>query len=326
MMKRILGIAVAAVLMGSGASALAAGPSRPECVAPARPGGGFDLTCRIAVQAMEAAKALNRPMAVTYMPGGIGAVAYNVYNTTKAADPNAIVAFSTGSILNMVTGKFGNWGVGDARYIATAGTDYGAVVVRNDSPFRTLGDLMAKLTADPTSVVLGAGGSVGSQDWMKAALLARAANVDPRRMRYVAFEGGGDAITNLLGGNIQAYTGDAGEMMSHLGDGQMRILAVLAPERLPGAYAQIPTAKEAGFDVTWAIYRGFYMGKNVPDEAYNFYVDAFRKASETEAFRQIQEAQGLFPFNKSADELRSFLMQDAERMREVALSVGLISK
>ena len=325
MKKAIAGLAAIA-LMGFATAAHAAGPSRPECVAAAKPGGGFDLTCRIAAQALEAAKALDRPMAVTYMPGGIGAVAYNVFNTSKANDPNAIVAFSTGSVLNIVTGKFGNWTIDDARYVATAGADYGAVVVRQDSPFKTLGDLMAKLKAEPGSVVVGAGGSVGSQDWMKAALLARSAGVDPRKMRYVAFEGGGDSITNLLGGNIQVFTGDASEMKAHLGDGQMRILAILSPERLPAPYAEIPTAKEQGFDVNWTIYRGYYMGKNVPDADYQFYVKAFEKARETEEFRKIQSAQGLFPFNKAGEELHDFIRQDAARMKEIATSVGLIGQ
>ncbi len=323
-MRTTIGIAAAALLAFGGAAGAADAPSRPECVAPAKPGGGFDLTCRIAVQGLEAAHALGRPMAVTYMPGGIGAVAYNLFNTNKAKDPDAIVAFSTGSILNMVTGKFGRWTVNDARYVATAGADYGAVVVRADSPFKTLPELMDKLKQNPASVVIGAGGSVGSQDWMKAALLLRSIGGDPRKMRYVAFEGGGDSITNLLGGNIQVYTGDVSEMKAHLDSGDMRILAVLSPERLPEPYATYPTAKELGFDVTWTIYRGYYMGKNVPDPAYQFYVDAFEKARETPEFRKIQSDAGLFPFNKTGEELKAFIEGDAARMREVAESVGLI--
>ena len=72
---------------------------RPECVAPAQPGGGFDLTCRIAQRGLEGA--LSNPVQVTFMPGGIGAVAINMFNTTRTDDPNAIVAFSSGSLLNM---------------------------------------------------------------------------------------------------------------------------------------------------------------------------------------------------------------------------------
>ena len=71
------------------------------------------------------------------------------------------------------------------RWLAVVGTDYGAVTVAADSPFKTLKDVLAAVKADPTKVVFGAGGTVGSQDWMKAALTARAAGVDPRAMRFV---------------------------------------------------------------------------------------------------------------------------------------------
>src|SRR3546814_5411306 len=78
------------------------------------------------------------------------------------------------------------------------------LVVRDDSPYKNLKELMAAFKADPSKIVLGAGGTVGSQDWMKAALTAKAAGVDYKKMRSVAFEGGGEAITALRGGHIQA--------------------------------------------------------------------------------------------------------------------------
>ena len=170
----------------------------PECVAPANPGGGFDLTCRIAQTGLE--PHLSEPVQVTFMPGGIGAVAYNLFNTTRTDDGSAIVAFSTGSLLNIVTGKYGDFTEKDVRWVATAGADFGAVVVRADSDYQDLKGLMDDFSADPASVVVGAGGSVGSQDWMKGALLLREAGASPMDMRYVAFDGGGDAIAALLGG------------------------------------------------------------------------------------------------------------------------------
>ncbi|MDG1067822.1 MAG: tripartite tricarboxylate transporter substrate-binding protein, partial [Sulfitobacter sp.] len=188
--------------------------TRPECVAPANPGGGFDLTCRIAQTGLE--PQLGTAMEVNFMPGGICAVAYSLFNTTRTDDASAIVAFSTGSLLNIATGKYGEFDENDVRWVATAGADFGAVIVRADSPYQDLSALMADFSKDPASVVVGAGGSVGSQDWMKAALLLRGAGGDPKAMRYVAFDGGGDAIAALLGGSIGVYTGDMGEMTPHL--------------------------------------------------------------------------------------------------------------
>ena len=299
-------------------------PSRPECVAPAQPGGGFDLTCRVGASAMEISGMLGQPMQVTFMPGGIGAVAYNVFNTNRTEDPNAIVAFSSGSLLNIAVGKYGTWTEDDARWLATAGADFGAVIVKADSPFQTLDDVMDAFKANPAGVVVGAGGSVGSQDWMKAALLMNAVGIDPRQMRYVAFDGGGESIAALLGGSIQVYTGDVAEMAQHIDAGTMRILAVMSPERLPAPFDQIPTARELGYDVEWTILRGFYMAKDAPDAAYDFYVAAFEKAYADPAFAEVQKSRGLLPLDMAGPEFEADVKKRVDRMREIARAAGLI--
>ncbi|TMV40524.1 tripartite tricarboxylate transporter substrate binding protein, partial [Thioclava sp. BHET1] len=127
-------VASAALALAFGTAAFAGPVTKPECVAPAKPGGGFDLTCRVAQAALK--DAFGSPVQVTFMPGGIGAVAINVFNTSRANDPNSIVAFSSGSLLNLATGKFGQWTAKDMRWVATAGADFGAVVVREDSPYK----------------------------------------------------------------------------------------------------------------------------------------------------------------------------------------------
>jgi len=151
-------------------------------------------------------------MRIVYMPGGVGAVAYNNIVAQRPDEGGAIVAFSGGSLLNLAQGKFGRYSVDDVRWLAAIGADYGVVVVRDDSAYQTLGALMEALKKDPSAVVFGTGGSVGSQDWMKAALTARAAGVDPRKMRFVAFEGGGEGITALRGNHVQVFMGDVGAL------------------------------------------------------------------------------------------------------------------
>ncbi len=295
---------------------------RPECIAPAQPGGGFDLTCRIAQSGLK--PEIKTPIEVTFMPGGIGAVAYNQFNTNRTDDGNAIVAFSSGSLLNIATGKYGEWTENDARFVGTAGTDYGAAIVREDSKFKTLKDVMDAFQADPTSVVVGAGGSVGSQDWIKAALLLKSVDIDARKIRYVAFDGGGDAIAGLLGGSIDLYMGDVGEMTSHLGANDIRVLGVLSDERLDAPFADMPTAKEQGYDAVWAILRGFYMGKNVSDEDYNTWVAAFKAAYDTPEFKQIQKEKGLLPLNLAGEELDARVKTLIASLRETAKEQGLI--
>lgn len=303
------------------ATAASAEIKKPECVAPAQPGGGFDLTCRVAQTGMTAE--LPGPMEVTFMPGGIGAVAFNEFNTNRTNDPNAIVAFSTGSILNLLVGKYGPYTLDDARWLAGAGVDYGAVIVRADSPFKTLDDLVAAIKADPGSVVLGAGGSVGSQDWMKAALIAKAGGADPKAMRYAAFDGGGEALAGLLGGAIQVYTGDMAEMAAHM-DGSLRILASLSEERLPAPYADVPTAKEQGYDAVWPIMRGYYLGKNVDQADYDKWVEMFQAAYADPNFQKVQQEKGLFPLPKAGADFDAAVRAQAETLKALAVEAGLM--
>ncbi|AVX06056.1 hypothetical protein MXMO3_03553 (plasmid) [Maritalea myrionectae] len=300
----------------------AAGIEKPECIAPAKPGGGFDLTCRIAQTGLD--PQLDNPMQVTFMPGGVGAVAINLFNTTRTDDDNAIVAFSSGSLLNMATGKYGEWDETDVRFLASIGADFGAVVVRADSQYNTLGDLMEAAENDLNSIVFGAGGSIGSQDWMKAALLLGSRKLNPRDMRYVAFDGGGESIAALLGGSIEVYMGDVGEMVSHMDSGKLKILAVMSPDRLDAPFADIPTTKELGYDAEWTILRGFYMGKDVSDEAYNAWKNAFEAAYETEEFKTIQKEKGLLPLNMAGQELNASVLERVAIMREIARGAGLI--
>lgn len=263
-------------------------------------------------------------MQVTFMPGGIGAVAINTFNTTRTDDPNAIVAYSSGSLLNIAVGKYGKWTENDVRFLATAGADFGAVIVRADSKFKTLEDLMNQFKQGENTVIVGAGGSVGSQDWMKAALLIRAIGKDPKKMRYVAYDGGGDAIAGLLGGSIELYMGDVGEMMSHLDAGTMRILAVMSKERLPEPFSNYPTVMELGYDAEWTIMRGYYMGKNVSDEAYDAWTAAFKAAYETEEFAKIQKEKGLMPLNLAGAELDAQVKKLITDLRGIAKEAGLI--
>jgi putative tricarboxylic transport membrane protein len=313
-----------------GAFALFAGqplafePDRPECVAPAQPGGGFDLTCRMAAQALLETGQIEQPMSVTFMPGGIGAVAYNAMNTTRAEDGDAIVAFSGGSLLNLAQGKFGQFDVDDARWLASVGIDYGAIIVRPDAKWQTLQELTTDLKNDLGSIVIGAGGTIGSQDWMKAAILVQAAGADPKAMRYVAFEGGGESFTALLGGHIQVYTGDVAEQVANIEAGQVRILAVLAPERLSAPFDQIPTAKEQGVDIEWEISRGYYMGPKVSDEAYNWWVQAFQAIYGTKEFAKIRADKGLFEFNLAGEQLDKYVHERVQYYRTLAKDMGLV--
>jgi putative tricarboxylic transport membrane protein len=262
-------------------------------------------------------------MRVTYMPGGIGAVAYNTVIANRPAEGGTIVAYSGGSFLNLAIGKFGKYTEADVKWLAAVGADYGAIIVRADAPYQNLKDLIEATRANPGKVVYGAGGSVGSQDWMKSALIAREAGVNPKSMRYVAFEGGGEAITALMGGHVHAYSGDASEVAAHMKGGRVRVLAILAPERLKGELAGIPTAIEQGYNVDWTITRGFYMGPKVSDADYQWWLAAFDKMLASPEFDKLRAERGLFAYHLTGAKLTENVQKEVKRYRELATEFGL---
>lgn len=313
-----------ALLFISAATSAGEEPSKPECIAPAKPGGGFDLTCKLIQVSLQETGAVSKPMRVTYIPGGVGAVAYNTIVAQRPAEAGTVVAFSSGSLLNMAQGKFGRYGVDDVRWLAAAAIDYGMIAVRADSPYKTLNDLMSALKKEPDSVVFGAGGSIGSQDWTKTALVAQKADIDPKKMRYVAFEGGGESVTALLGNHVQAISGDTSEMVPYLAGDKLRVLAVLSEQRLPGKLAQIPTAKEQGYDLLWPTIRGFYLGPKVSDQDYQWWLNTFNKLQQTEEFKKQRDMRGLFEFSMSGEELHAYVRKQVADYHELAKTFGLV--
>ncbi|MDH2436333.1 tripartite tricarboxylate transporter substrate-binding protein [Pokkaliibacter sp. MBI-7] len=314
-----------ALTLSGAITAVHAQSGNPECLAPAKPGGGYDLTCRLAANGLEQTHLLDKPMLVNYMPGGIGAVAYNHVNGVRSDDPDLIVAASTGAALNLALGKFGKqYTASDVRWVGALGVDYGAIVVSADAPWKDLPALMNDLKANPGAVAIGAGGTVGSQDWMKAALTSKAAGVDPRKLRYVSFEGGGEALAALLGGHIQVFTGDLSELKSQLDGGKIRVLAALSEDRVGGPYASIPTAKEQGYDVEWPIWRGYYMGPKVSDADYQAWVKRLEELNQKPEFAQLREARGLFPMAKFGSDFDSYVKKQVADFQALAKEVGLI--
>jgi putative tricarboxylic transport membrane protein len=325
--RAVFAAAITMAALGGMHSIASAEPKNPECVAPAQPGGGFDITCKLAQAALQQSGALKSPIRISYMPGGIGAVAYNAIVGQRRAEPGTIVAFSAGSLLNLAQGKFGAYTEKDVRWVATIGTDYGAVIVQRDSDYKSLGELMAAIKKDPASVIIGAGGTIGSQDWMKAAMAARAAGIDYKAMRFVAFEGGGDCATALQGGHVHVCMGDVGDSQATIdGGAPLKILAIFSEQRLPGKLAETPTAVEQGFDIKWPIVRGFYVGPEVSDADYQWWADAFAKTMNAPEYATALQQRNLFPLPMTGAETAAFVEKQVAAYKTLAADFGLATK
>jgi len=294
-----------------------------ECVVPSKPGGAMDLTCKLARQALQGNPGAAR-MKLSYMPGGIGAVAWHTVVSQRRAEPDTLVAFSGGSLLNLALGKFGKSTPDDVRWVAGLGVDYGVIAVADDAPYRTLRDLLEALRRAPEKILIGMSGTIGSQDWLKMALLARLAGVDPLQLRFVALEGGGEEFVAMQAGYVQVVSSDASETIQYTGAGRARVLAVLADRRLPGRLAAVPTAREQGYDIVWPLIRGVWMGPDVSEADYRRWVHAFERIETAPEFARMRAEAGLFPLTLTGDALTRYIRRAVADYRRQAAQFNLV--
>lgn len=294
-----------------------------ECIVPSKPGGAMDLTCKLARSALKSDSEA-QAMRLSYMPGGIGAVAWHSMAGQRGMEKDTLVAFSGGSLLNLAQGKFGKAKPGDVRWVAALGADYGMIAVRADSPYRHLGELLAALKREPEKVLIGVSGTIGSQDWLKMALVAQHAGIDPKVLRFVALEGGGEAFTAMHANHVQVVSGDASEATLYATAGKVRVLAVLSEQRLPGVLAGAPTAREQGIDLVWPIIRGVWMSPKVPEADYKRWVAAFDRSMADPGYAKARAEHGLYPFTMTGAALADYVDKAVADYKQQARQFKLV--
>lgn len=300
-------------------------PTNAECIAPANPGGGWDFTCRTFGRLLSEEKLVPGNVQVTNMPGAVGALAYANIASKRNDDPNVIVATSTVAMAQIAQNKYPA-GIEAMRWVAMLGADVGSVLVKKGSKFETLDGFMKALKEDPSSIVAGGSSSIGGWDHLRLLLLAQKAGVpmeDLKKIRWVQFEGGGDAVTQLLGGQLDVVVTDVGEIGGFIQSGDVNALAVMSDERLD-AYPEVKTAKEQGVDVEGYNWRGLYMGGEVSDEAYDGWVAIMKKLYDSEEWKQAAEQSGLTPIWRGGPEFETFVHESEDQMAELSRAIGII--
>ena len=164
-------------------------------------------------------------------------------------------------------------------------------------------------------------------DHLKVLMSARKAGVEELRdIKYLAFDSGSVAITQLLGGHIDAFTGDLSEALGFVESGDLRLLAVFSEERLPGELSGIPTAREQGIDVIAPNWRGFYMPADISDEAKQYWVDAVDELYASDEWKKVMKNNGLMPFHVSGAEFEEFVHQQIQDIQSLSKEIGLIKQ
>ena len=300
-------------------------PSQTECIAPANAGGGWDFTCRQVGKTMQDLAIVPGTMQVTNMAGGGGGVAFAEVVSKRSEDNNLIIAASTATATRLATNAFPGNTMDQVRWVGAVGADYGIIAVAKDSAINTLPELLAQIKADPTSISVAGGSAVGGWDHLKVLIAAEKSGItDLRSIKYVAFDGGGAAVTQLLAGSVEAFTGDASEAKGFVDSGDIKVIAVLSPERMPGDFASFPTAREQGIDAIGANWRGFYAPGGMSDEAFAFWQEAVTKVYSSDEWKGVMTQNGLAPIEVSAAEFQGFVEDSIASIQKISREIGLI--
>ena len=308
------------------AGCMAASPAADvSCIAPANPGGGWDLTCRATAEVLSATDSALAPLAVVNMPGDGGAAAFAATVERMRGNENVIVAASPSTLLGLAQRHYGSHSETDVRWIAALGSEPSVIAVASTSRWTSLGEFVAHWRRFPDSVSSGGGSVTGGQDHIKMLLLASAAAIDLRRVHYRALSGPPEAIDSLRAGSIQVFPGDASEVVRQVARKELRVLAVLGAHRAGGVFADIPTAREQGFDVSWDVWRGFYAPPGISEAAYERWVERFRAMSESPQWRGVLERNAMTPFFMSGEEFETFVVEQTAAYRSVSRAIGVIN-
>lgn len=293
-----------------------------ECIAPANPGGGWDAVCRTTSSALQKTAILKPTMYVTNMPGGSGAVAIANVVTKRKGDPNLIVAASNALTFTIAMGR-SPYTYKDVIPLAQIGAEIGGLFVKADSKYKTLADLVAALKADPTAANFCGGSAPGGLDHIKSALFAKAIGLEPTKVVYVPFQGGGEALTSLLGGHTDVAAIDVSEAAGQLEAGKIRCLGLLSEKRST-KFKDIPTTFEQGVKASFPVWRGLYMAPGAPADAVKFWSDAVQKMVATPEWAAEREKMGWEPTYKFGEEFNKFVLEETVSLQSLLKELGFL--
>jgi putative tricarboxylic transport membrane protein len=286
---------------------------------PANPGGGWDQTGRQLAAAMQSAKLVSS-VQFENKGGAGGTIGLAQFINSSKGDPNALLIggmVMIGAIylenapvnLSMVTP------------VARLTGEYEMIVVPAKSPHKTMGDLVKTFKANPGGVSWG-GGSAGGTDHILVGLIAKAAGVDPAKINYVPFKGGGEAIAAIVGGHVTAGVSGIGEFAEHVKGGRMRALAVSSASPIDN----VPTLKEQGLAVELTNWRGVFGAPAISAAQRDGLIKTVRGATESAAWKKTLEKLGWAPTFLSGEEYKKFIDEDTKRISAIIDSLGIKNK
>ncbi len=291
-----------------------------ELVVPAAAGGGTDVATRVMQKIITDRRLIESPALVVNKPGAAGGVAYT-YVSQHRGDPHYLIVTYPSLVTNFLVGTSSIKHT-DFTALAQFSNSYIGFSVRADSPLKSTKDLLDRLKKDPASVTFGTF-ALGAGTHLAAAMVAKAAGVDVKKLKVVIFPSGAQSQAALLGGHIDVVPTGLSNLAGPIQDGRLRVLATTAPKRLEGVFAQVPTWRESGINVVIGQWRGVMAPLGITPAQVAFWEDVFgRLARSDEWIADLQKNMDENEYMNSRD-ARRFLNNEHDEMARILQELGL---
>lgn len=285
---------------------------------PNTPGGGYDITARTAARNAEDA-GLSHGIEVFNLPGAGGTVGLARLAGERG---NGRLAMSMGlGVVGAVHTNKAPTTLADTTPIARLTEEQDIVVVGKDSPYRTIDELITAWKAAPGKLPVGGGSSPGGPDHLAPMLMAQAAGIAPRSVNYVPFDGGGELLASVLGGKVAFGVSGVGEYLDQIRSGELRLLAVTGPKRVPGLDA--PTLREAGLDTEFTNWRGIVAPPGLTDQERDRLVALVTELHASPQWQESLRTNGWADAFLTGDAFGDFLAAQDRNVDQVLKELGL---
>lgn len=320
-LKLLLG---ACVLLAASVSSAQSGwkPERNvEIISGTAAGGAVDRANRVVQRIWQDRKIVEANTVVLNKPGGGNTVAWNYINQHAGDGHYVSIAPYTLLTNNIVGTSPTTWN--DFTPISLLFNEYMTVSVRADSPIKSGADLVARLKKDPGSLSIAVASTLGNHIHIGIAKALKAAGIDIRKLKVVAFKSSGESITNVLGGHIDVVSSTTPNVVGQLQAGKIRVIAITSAQRMPGALADVPTWKEQGIDGTFSASQGAIGPRGLNAAQVAYWENAFRQLSQTEEWKkELAGSYWVSNFLSSGETAKYYAAQAAE-LREILVELGL---
>ena len=291
-----------------------------EIIIGTSPGGPQDRQGRTLQKVLQESRLVEVPVSVENKPGGGGAVALAAL--AQRTGGSTLMINAPTMLNNQNTGK-SPLPYTDFTALAILGIEYECVAVRADSPLKSAKELVDRLKKDPSALSVSIGTSLGNAGHLAYALAMKAAGVDIKKLKTVAFNSAGDGITALLGGHIDLASTPPSAVLQHVQAGKLRVLALTAPTRAHGELANVPTWKELGVNSTHEVWRGLIGTRGMTRAQIAYWDDVLGRLVKTDAWKKELEQTQIENVYRNSAETVKYLKAEYDESRVILTDLGL---